>query len=144
MASPIAMDTPESVEEAGALLGAAITKCNVTSIPSIKPPKGMHSSFAIMSPVPSSELFTRLFQLRALLRDCDNKEPLVAAPSLLAVLMKLLGVSSSLAPQFANDGRVNTPPLWSTPLRKLWVDCVVLCHVLGDSLTGKARIDFLK
>jgi hypothetical protein len=134
-------DTPESVEEAGALLGAAITKCNVTSLPSVKPPKGMHSSFATMSPVPSSELFCRLYQLRQLLRQAPRKEPLVAAPSLLAVLMKLLGVSSSLAPQFMQDGRVNTPPLWSTPLRTLWVDSVVLCHVLGDSLTGKARID---
>jgi hypothetical protein len=108
-------DTPESVEEAGALLGAAITKCNVTSLPSIKPPKGMHSSFATMSPVPSSELFCRLYQLRELLRQMPRKEPLIAAPSLLAVLMKLLGVSSSLAPQFMQDGRVYTPPLWSTP-----------------------------
>lgn len=134
-------DTPESVEEAGALLGAAITKCNVSSLPSIKPPKGMHSSFATMSPVPSSELFCRLYQLRELLRQAPRNEPLIAAPSLLAVLMKLLGVSSSLAPQFMQDGRVNTPPLWSTPLRTLWVDSVVLCHVLGESLTGKARID---
>lgn len=134
-------DTPESVEEAGALLGAAITKCNVSSHPSIKPPKGMHSSFATMSPVPSSELFCRLYQLRELLRQAPRHEPLIAAPSLLAVLMKLLGVSSSLAPQFMQDGRINTPPLWSTPLRTLWVDSVVLCHVLGESLTGKARID---
>jgi len=134
-------DAPESVEEAGALLGAAITKCNVTNLPSIKPPKGMHSSFATMSPVPSSELFCRLYQLRELLRKSPKNSPLVAAPSLLAVLMKLLGVSSSLAAQFIQDGRVNTPPLWSTPLRKLWVDSVVLCHVLGESLTGNSRID---
>lgn len=140
---------PSSVEEAGALLGAAIMKCNVTSLPSVMPPKGMHSSFATLSPVPSSELFSRLYQLRELLRNMHtsnstgsaSKTPLVAAPSLLAVLMKLLGVSSSLAPQFMLDARVPTPPLWSTPLRTLWVDSVVLCHVLGEDLTGKARID---
>jgi len=134
-------ETPKSVEEAGALLGAAITKCNAACFPSIKPPKGMHSSFATMSPVPSSELFTRLYQLRALLRTSSKSSPLVAAPSLLAVLMKILGVSSSLAAQFIQDGRVNTPPLWSTPLRKLWAESVILCHVLGESLTGKSRID---
>ena len=134
-------DVPGSVEEAGALLGAAITKCNQTSVPTVKPPTGMHSSFATMDPVPSSDLFGRLYQLRTLLRASPKNEPLVAAPSLLAVLMKLLGVSSSLAAKFVHDGRVNTPPLWSTPLRRLWVDCVVLCHVLGESLSGKARID---
>jgi hypothetical protein len=37
--------------------------------------------------------------------------------------------------------RVTTPPMLSTPLRKLWVDCVVLCHQLGEGLTGNSRID---
>jgi hypothetical protein len=29
--------------------------------------------------------------------------------------------------------RVSTPPLWSTPCRALWVDCVVLCHALSTN-----------
>ena len=120
---------PESIEEAGALLGAAITKCNGSRGPPTAAPKGMHSSFAIAEPSAESELFTRLFHLRQFLRISDK--PLAVAPSLLAVLLKLIGVSSSLAAAFQNDTRVTTPPLWSTPTRTLWVDCVVACHVRG-------------
>ena len=133
-------DVPRSVEEAGALLGAAITRCGATSHTTVLPPKGMHSSFATVSPVPSSELFTRLHSLRALLRSSISTEPLVAAPSLLAVLMKLLGVSNSLASS-APASDATTPPMLSNPLRQLWVDCVVLCHSLGEGLSGAARID---
>ena len=145
MSSTGSDDVPQSVEEAGALLGAAITRCGVTSHATTQPPKGMHSSFATVSPVPSSGLFMRLHSLRALLRSAPANEPLVAAPSLLAVLMKLLGVSNSLAAALlaapTADRRATTPPMLSTPLRQLWVDCVVLCHSLGEGLSGAARID---
>eukprot|EP00957_Ditylum_brightwellii_P200451 15281367-Ditylum_brightwellii.AAC.1 len=105
-------------------------------------------------------------------------EPLMAAPSILALLNKLLTVSTSIAANpTASTGDVKrqrstpvapsdktasskiedeavaaaaaaavsqhskrpvslTPPLLSTPLRKLWVDCVVLCHVCGDGIKG--------
>lgn len=137
-------EVPESVEEAGALLGATITLYDIGSYTIINPPKGTHSSFATIHPVPSSELFVRLHHLRALLRSAPKDTPLVAAPSLLAgVLMKLLGVSNKLAsaPNVDPTRRVATPPLMSTPLRKLWVDCVVLCHSLGEGLSGNARIN---
>lgn len=136
---------PESVEEAGALLGATITFYGTTdTYKTISPPKGTHSSFATISPIPSSELFVRLHTLRALLRSAPKDTPLVAAPSLLAgVLMKLLGVSNKLASTSHVDPtrRVAIPPMLSTPLRKLWVDCVVLCHSLGEGLSGNARIN---
>ena len=74
-------EVPESVEEAGALLGTTITRYDVGSYTIINPPKGTHSSFAIISPVPSSELFVRLHHLRALLRSEPKDTPLVAAPS---------------------------------------------------------------
>lgn len=32
-----------------------------------------------------------------------------------------------------------TPPLWSTPCRSLWVDCVVLCHALSNSSTNSQK-----
>jgi hypothetical protein len=136
-------DVPESVEEAGAFLGAVITRYGTGSQATVvAPPKGMHSSFAAHVSVPSSELFVRLHALRALLRSAPQDVPLVAAPSLLAgVLMKLLGVSSSVAAAPVEPNRrVDTPPMLSTPLRKLWVDCVVLCHRLGEGLSGNARI----
>ncbi|GAX24402.1 hypothetical protein FisN_4Lh537 [Fistulifera solaris] len=136
---------PLSVEEAGALLGATITRCGKETFPLITPPKGMHSSFATTLPVPSSEILNRLYDLRALLRSTPSNEPVTAAPSLLAVLMKVIGVSTSLAAAAAPSNpavrRLETPPLFSTPLRKLWVDCVVLCHVRGIELTGTAKID---
>ena len=136
-------DVPQSIEEAGALLGAVITRYGTGTYRMIAPPKGIHSSFATVSPVPSSELLFRLHSLRALLRSAPQDIPLVAAPSLLAgVLMKLLGISSNLASTPADPNkRVDTPPMLSTPLRKLWVDCVVLCHRLGEGLAGNARIN---
>lgn len=135
-------DLPQSVEEAGALLGAAITRYNAGAYKTISPPKGTHSSFATISPVPSSELLQRLYSLRALLRNAPTDTPLVAAPSLLAgVLIKLLGISSTLATAPPTPSRTATPPMLSTPLRKLWVDCVVLCHQLGEGLSGNARIN---
>jgi hypothetical protein len=117
-------DLPQSVEEAGALLGAAITRYAVP-VGLATPPKGLHSGFATYAAasttsggsssssatsaaatttaaaaanVPSLELFQRLAQLRSLLRSAPTTTPLVAAPSLLAgVLMKLLAMSSQLA-----------------------------------------------
>lgn len=144
MTSPT-YEFPLSVEEAGALLGATITRCGKETFPLIAPPKGMHSSFATTLPVPSSEILNRLYDLRALLRSTPSDEPVTAAPSLLAVLMKVIGVSTSLAaaagPPNPAVRRLETPPLFSTPLRKLWVDCVVLCHVRGVELTGASKID---
>jgi hypothetical protein len=135
-------DLPQSVEEAGALLGAAITRFNAGAYKTISPPKGTHSSFSTISPVPSSELLQRLYSLRALLRNAPTDAPLIAAPSLLAgVLMKLLGISSTLATAPPTPSKTATPPMLSTPLRKLWVDCVVLCHQLGEGLSGNARIN---
>eukprot|EP00980_Cylindrotheca_fusiformis_P023611 scaffold10671_cov131-Cylindrotheca_fusiformis.AAC.9 len=138
-------EVPQSVEEAGALLGATITFYGTShNYKTISPPKGTHSSFATISPIPSSELFVRLHTLRALLRSAPTDTPLVAAPSLLAgVLIKLLGVSNKLASATNADAtrRVPIPPMLSTPLRKLWVDCVVLCHSLGEGLSGNARIN---
>jgi hypothetical protein len=115
-------EMPQSVEEAGALLGAALLRYTVP-VSLTPPPKGMHSGFATFGrisstdqresknngsggtisrrcfgSVPSSELFHRLAQLRSLLRSAPTDEPLVAAPSLLAgVLMKLLAISSQMA-----------------------------------------------
>ena len=112
-------ELPQSVEEAGALLGAAITRYAIPASLTA-PPKGLHSGFATYGSsnpnkqggqssgsssiisgygsVPSSELFHRLAQLRSLLRSAPTDVPLVAAPSLLAgVLMKLLAMSSQLA-----------------------------------------------
>lgn len=137
-------DRPDSVEEAGALLGAAITRCGSGSTDVINPPKGMHSSFATVAAVPSSQLLIRLYYLRSFLRSAPQNEPLVAAPSLLAVLMKLLSMSNELAAKNAArttdiNHRDEIPPMMSTPLRKLWVECVVLCHRLGEGLSGAAK-----
>lgn len=136
---------PQSVEEAGALLGAAITRYGKGSFSVTSPPKGIPSSFAVLSPVPSSELLDLLHTLRSLLRSAPKDTPLVAAPSLLAgVLMKLLGISSSLAASSigsGNDDRVDVPPMLSTAIRRVWVDCVVLCHSLGEGLSGAQRIN---
>mmetsp|Transcript_8614 Transcript_8614/g.24768 ORF Transcript_8614/g.24768 Transcript_8614/m.24768 type:complete len:2534 (-) Transcript_8614:705-8306(-) len=188
--APLKNEMPQSIEEAGAFLGAAINFYGTESSTVIKPPKGMHSSFSVLSPIPSSTLLVRLHSLRALLRNAPTDKPLVAAPSILALLMKLLGASSTLAnvatsattitaltassitqnvlvgkvvaasPSSGNSvgsasasgsamgsaggpiiKRVEPPPMWSTPLRKVWVDCVVLCHALGDGLSGPARIN---
>jgi hypothetical protein len=143
---PVELEFPESVEEAGALLGATITRCGKETFQATPPPKGMHSSFAAVNTVPSQELLERLHALRAFLRSVPKSQPLVSAPSLLAVLMKLLGVSTSLAaaaatlPAADTQRRVETAPMLSTPLRKLWIDCIVLCHKAGQELTGTAKI----
>ena len=136
------LDVESDIIEAGALLGATINRYG-TPGKTISPPKGTHSSFAIQSPTPSSELMSYLYSLRGLLRSAPRDTPLVAAPSILQVLMKLLGVSSNLAPSPSSDPsrRTAIPPMLSTPLRKLWVDCVVLCHVLGEGLSGNSRIN---
>ena len=138
---------PQSVEEAGALLGAAIILYGKGSFATTNPPKGIHSSFSVVSPVPSSELLDLLHTLRSLLRSAPKDTPLVAAPSLLAgVLMKLLGISSSLAANISSNDdpgrpRVDVPPMLSTAIRRVWVDCVVLCHSLGQGLSGAQRIN---
>ncbi|KAG7357447.1 heat repeat-containing protein [Nitzschia inconspicua] len=141
-------EMPQSVEEAGALLGATVIGYGSSSFSTTNPPKGIHSSFATVSPVPSSELLHRLHALRSLLRSAPKDTPLVAAPSLLAgVLMKLLGISSSLAATMNSSGggdptkRNDVPPMLSNPIRRVWVQCVVLCHSLGEGLSGNARIN---
>ena len=218
---------PTSPEEAGALLGASITRLEPTLLSShlsaISPPAGMHSSFATVRPVANSELYVRLASLRSLLREragldptlgeerrgAKRKtgaavEPLPSAPSLLAVLMKLMGMTAGIAgsaavmvvagggvgglpsvdaanpkggggtpgraaaskgsnkfmdainahvggvgiPATTSSTMTNsrggvavrlTPPLLSTAMRTLWVDCVVLCYRLGDGLSGPLR-----
>jgi len=133
---------PQSVEEAGALLGAVITRYGKVVIDVDPPPTGMSMMFAVISPVPSSELLYLLHTLRSLLRSAPKNEPLIAAPSLLAgVLMKLLGISSSLAASYGNTDPSDVPPMLSTPLRRVWVECVVLCHSLGEGLSGAQRIN---
>lgn len=136
--------TDSDIVEAGAFLGAAINRYG-TAGATINPPKGTHSSFSVLHPTPSSDLMVCLHSLRSLLRSAPHDTPLVAAPSLLAVLMKLLGVSSNLASGTSGPGdptrRTAIPPMLSTPLRKLWVDCVILCHMLGDGLSGNSRIN---
>lgn len=118
-------EMPQSVEEAGALLGATVIGYGSSSFVTTNPPKGIHSSFETVSPVPSSELLHRLHALRSLLRSAPKDAPLVAAPSLLAgVLMKLLGMSSSLAGNTASTGsepikRTDVPPMLSTPVRNV-------------------------
>ena len=222
---------PTSPEEAGALLGASITRLEPSLLSShltaISPPAGMHSSFATVRPVANSELYVRLASLRNLLRERAGLdptlgeersgaklktsaavvEPLPSAPSLLAVLMKLMGMTAGIAGSAAvmvvaggggggagglpSVGAANpkggggtpgraaaskgsnkfmdainahvggvgipatstttttnsrggvavrlTPPLLSTAMRTLWVDCVVLCYRLGDGLSGPLR-----
>ena len=61
------LEAPVSVEEAGALLGMAITKLSSQPEQWVEPPQGMHSSFAASTAVPGAELFCRLASLRALL-----------------------------------------------------------------------------
>lgn len=164
---------PSSVEEAGALLGMSITQLTITMSSTgsvdtgpkvLSPPVGMHSSFRVLRPATChSNLLCRLYQLRALLRSNEssqqNNKPLAVAPSLLAVLVKLIGVSQQLAPAYntyATTGiassaphesvssRPNTPPMLAHALRQVWVDCVTLCHVRGYGLSGTARIDTSK
>lgn len=97
---------PSSLEESGALLGMAITQLTLgasstpSSASSLAPPAGMHSSFRVVRPVSNTNLFIRLYELRALLRSAQTDEPLAVAPSLLAVLIKLIGVSTYLAPAY--------------------------------------------
>ena len=240
------MSPPTSVEEAGAELGAAITRIGLVE-PTVNTtqtssPAGMHSSFST-SPIPSLELFIKLKALLVQLQshhethveywnkkqqqnsttnNNDNNRggiptkidlepiPLTAAPSILAVLMKLLtlstssiiptnmsmgmgmgGLRKSLSANTLNshsqhsDGGASTSsnasnpaaaaanssshsshnpgsntnsqhghgpiyggnianshtPMVSTALRSVWVECVVLCLILGDHLTGRSRVD---
>ena len=151
--SSVVIEFPESVEEAGALLGATITKCGKEHLPVSPTPEGMHSAFAMVQPaVPSAELLTRLHTLRAFLRTQPQDKPLIAAPSLLAVLMKLLGVSTAIAAKTGQHASkrqsesnatcsFDTAPMLSNPLRKLWVECITLCHRLASGLSGTARVD---
>jgi len=93
-------------------------------------------------------------------------EQFTAARSILAVLMKLLEVSSAMAtsdgnannvdasPQITTSGKskmaTGSPkqkqhkplaPLLSTPIRNTWVECISLCLALGSSLPGNLRTD---
>ena len=118
-------DVPTSVEEAAALLGAAITKLSATNggtFTTTLPPTGVHSSFSTVSPVPGSELYVRLASLDALLNENDYdigsglneakndvQNASTSAPSILAVLLKLLQVTSQLAvtPIFIQSSKSN-------------------------------------
>ena len=160
-AMTISDEFPSSVEEAAALLGAAITRLTASSS-SIQstykaPPTGMHSSFTVRTVVPSTELLVRLYQLRTLLRQhslVDNNQPLVAAPSILHVLMQILNLSSTMAPSYLHynealssnaAARPETPPLLSEALRHLWVDAVALCFVHGGgSSNNMSTTPFLR
>jgi hypothetical protein len=158
------------------------------------PPQGMHSIFTVQAPVPNQILFIRLINLRAWLRwhagiddelgisfpahikppptkdDSSGQQPFQAARSILAVLQKLLEMSSALAAEggFGANGDDMTiaamspklsvkksltakqnnnqqhrplPPLLSTPLRLAWVECTALCLSLGSNLPGNLRTD---
>lgn len=201
---------PGSAEEAAALLGASITRCGSVGTHNevVLPPVGMHPAFAVSSRNNTTELVHRLYHLRALLRTvaASHREklmqqrldeaqgkgvekippPLPAAPSILQVLKKLLGVSTQMAaaaPGGTESGailaatssssekngtmvqqqklpatnhstdpavvvpqrrvlilknKLETPPMWSTPCRKLWVECVVLCHALSVSSSSSS------
>ena len=76
LGSDVLAPPPTSIEEAGALLGAAITRYSAESLTSargsgsvVAPPAGVHSSFATISPSPGSELYVRLASLRSFLRE---------------------------------------------------------------------------
>ena len=100
------------------------------------------------------------------IKQSQSNEQFTAARSILAVLMKLLEVSSSLSTGDGNNGNngdassnsssnksklssANTKqkqhkplaPLLSTPLRNTWVECISLCIALGSSLPGNLRTD---
>lgn len=137
MASPSSSSIaafPESVEEAGALLGATITRYGQQQSSSSKQqsttPSGMHSAFGVRQYSASSELLERLHALRALLR--ASEPPILAAPSILAVLLKLLPLSVNQA----RDAPTDTPVLASTPIRHLWIDCITLCHSRGHAISS--------
>lgn len=71
MATENAQAPPSSAEEAAALLGAAISFGDTTTNEDSghpNPPAGMHSIFAVQSPVPNGVLFVRLCNLREWLR----------------------------------------------------------------------------
>ena len=201
------MEYPDSVEEAAALLGATITRCcgvNGRNIhEALLPPLGMHPAFAVVvnnnnnnngsnigGGTPESELIHRLYILRSMLRTAaDANTPLIAAPSILQVLKKLLGISTQIAAAvttpvvtsvpttitFSSGGatsdtaaasgtseeaqkeqqqpkirkiilhhKYDTPPLWSTPCRILWVDCVVLCHALSTTTSSNDLTIFVR
>jgi hypothetical protein len=94
---------PGSVEEAAALLGAALQVGDEPTM-AVLPPQGMHPAFSILAkPSCVHQLIHRLHVLRALLRtEAEQKKlrkqhALPAAPSILQVLKKLLTLSSSLA-----------------------------------------------
>jgi hypothetical protein len=142
-------DIPDSVEAAGALLGAAITKCTISSLMTA-PPRGMPAAFGHHAAVSSAELLQRLYELRSFLH--STKAPLLAAPSLLAVLMKLLAISNNsnnsnnpaAAASSQQQQQQHLRPLSSIPIRHVWADCVVRCHVLGAGLKGVAAVDTLQ
>ena len=122
-------------------------------------------------------------------------QPLTAAPSILAVLMKVLSIShltsklrpstsTNVLPRVSSHSRMESlsssthsassanndktssnaassnpsssnvssmtssssisfqPPMLSTALRNIWVECVVICVVLGETLNGRTRVDF--
>jgi hypothetical protein len=69
--TPNPQQPPYSAEEAAALLGAAIST-TTSDLPvsngQSNPPPGMHSIFAVQSPVPNGVLFVRLCNLREWLK----------------------------------------------------------------------------
>ena len=115
------MDLPSSVEEAGALLGATLPRLQQKTEMEPTPP-GLPSCFATAKDLPHVELFVRLHTLREKIQP-----PLEAAPSLVAVLMKVLITSVAMA----SNRSQTPPPLVSIPILHVWSDCVVLCHKHG-------------
>eukprot|EP00986_Skeletonema_menzelii_P018117 scaffold25111_cov143-Skeletonema_menzelii.AAC.4 len=104
------------------------------------PPQGMHSIFTVQTPVPNQILFIRLINLRAWLRwhagidselgisfpphikppKKDEQSPFQAARSILAVLQKLLEISSALAAEggfgaHGDDGGMSTIAVAMSP-----------------------------
>ena len=151
---------PSSVEEAAALLGAAITRASSLTPVARAPPAGMHPAFCCLVD-PRSDLIRSLYILRSLLRSVPEGTTLVSAPSVLQVLRKVLGLSTSMAnasvtsastaaaaaSSTATNSKSNnkttttlslhnkreTPPLLSTACRRVWVDCILLTCALDPS-----------
>jgi hypothetical protein len=94
------------------------------------PPKGLHSSFSTVKPVPCSELYVRLASLTNILQNhLDSAEgsgddltqdiTLEAAPSIISLLHKLFNISSSLAlaPILLHSSSNTIPP--ANPLQAI-------------------------
>lgn len=131
-----------SLEEAGALLGATITR--------LSPATTYASKASSSSPSPSShgifrspdnqqavlfELFIRLHDLENWLRSSSSSPSTSRnAPSILAVLMKLFQICVSA-------GHSNSAPLLSNGVRHAWANSVAICCKLMPNQTRQAATD---